>query len=105
VVELAFYSVISSLKYALLEPDPTRSNIFRVCDLDFLPESINWLWLKELAVDDAVFRFPVGKGDGLCILDGLKNKFRTRKGSITLAFWMCSLDVRFLVECVFNVIF
>jgi hypothetical protein len=28
----------------------------------------------------------------------------TIKGSITLAFWMCSLDVRFLVECVFDVI-
>jgi hypothetical protein len=27
------------------------------------------------------------------------------KGSITLAFWMCSLDVRFTVECVFDVIF
>jgi hypothetical protein len=27
------------------------------------------------------------------------------KGSITLAFWMCSLDVRFTVACVFNVIF
>jgi hypothetical protein len=25
------------------------------------------------------------------------------KGSITLAFWMCSLDVRFTVACVFNV--
>jgi hypothetical protein len=27
------------------------------------------------------------------------------KGLITLAFWMCSLDVRFTVECVFDVIF
>jgi hypothetical protein len=27
------------------------------------------------------------------------------KGSITLAFWMCSLNVRFTVECVFDVIF
>jgi hypothetical protein len=27
------------------------------------------------------------------------------KGSITLAFWMCSFDVRFPVECVFNVNF
>jgi hypothetical protein len=26
-------------------------------------------------------------------------------GSITLAFCMCSLDVRFTVECVFDVIF
>jgi hypothetical protein len=26
-------------------------------------------------------------------------------GSITLAFWMCSLNVRFTVECFFNVIF
>jgi hypothetical protein len=25
--------------------------------------------------------------------------------SITLAFWMCSMDVRFPVECVFDVIF
>jgi hypothetical protein len=25
--------------------------------------------------------------------------------SITLAFWKCSLDVRFTVECVFDVIF
>jgi hypothetical protein len=27
------------------------------------------------------------------------------KGWITLAFWMCSLDVRFTVECAFDVIF
>jgi hypothetical protein len=27
------------------------------------------------------------------------------KGSITLAFWKCSLGVRFTVACVFNVIF
>jgi hypothetical protein len=26
-------------------------------------------------------------------------------GGITLAFWMCSLDVRFTLECVFDVIF
>jgi hypothetical protein len=27
------------------------------------------------------------------------------QGSISLAFWMCSYDVRFTVECVLNVIF
>jgi hypothetical protein len=30
---------------------------------------------------------------------------RSAKGSITVAFWMCCLDVRLTVECVFNVIF
>jgi hypothetical protein len=37
-----------------------------------------------------------------------KNIVRMRcisKGSITPAFWMCSLDVRFAVACMFNVIF
>jgi hypothetical protein len=29
----------------------------------------------------------------------------TSKGSISLAFWMCSLEVRFTVECVTYVIF
>jgi hypothetical protein len=32
---------------------------------------------------------------GICVI----------KGSITLAFWMCSLNVRFTVACVFDVIF
>jgi hypothetical protein len=31
--------------------------------------------------------------------------YQNPKGSITLAFWMCILNVRFTVACVFNVIF
>jgi hypothetical protein len=44
----------------------------------------------------------------LHIVAGGENSFFVTcfvKGSITLAFWMCSFNVRFTVECVFYVVF